>query len=277
MPARGWNSRRALAACVAGACLFTGLASVTAQSFAAVGAGPDAADSGDLVVEARPLPTWFFDMSAGERRYWSIDASLEDADRGSLALRVFGDGALVEHPQHPLTIEIEGCDGRLVGDDPRVHPTCEGADYTQIVAEQPLVDISSDPSQDQADEVWSLPDIIRGQARSFVVTLAVPASGADDKTLMGLRGEIGVGLFAAGQDAGGSDADGTDADGDEPSSPSETSAPESSGAATPTGLATTGAALPVSLLMIAAGVIGLGAVLGRVQAARRASSGRSPS
>src|SRR5690606_32638831 len=117
------NRRRALGALVAGAALTLGLASVSVQSYAAI-SGQDAAETGDLVVEAQPHPTEFFDLSPGESRYWSIEASLLGAERGSLALRVFGAGALIEHPQHPLTIAVEGCDGMLIGGDPREHPVC---------------------------------------------------------------------------------------------------------------------------------------------------------
>ena len=246
MGVSGWNGRRALGALVAGSAVVLGLASVSVQSFAAM-ADSDAAGRGDLTVEAHPQPTEFFDMSPGESRYWSIEASLRDAERGSLALRVFGDGALIEHPRHPLMIQVEGCDGVLVGGDPRTHPACEGAAYTTIISEQPLAEISSVPAVDETHHVWTLPDIVSGQMRSFVVTLAVPAGGADDETLMGLRGDIGVGLFAAGQDA---DA-----------SPPVANEPDD--------LATTGGALPVALLLIGAGTIGLGLVLRRVHSERR--------
>src|SRR5690606_30751452 len=115
--------------------------------------------------------------------------------------------------------------------------------------------ISSVPAQDRAEDMWTLPDIVRDQARSLVVTLAVPASGADDKTLMGLRGDVGVGLFAAGEDA-------------------ENPPPVAEG---PDDLATTGAMLPVSLLLIGAGTIGLGLVLRRVHGSRRVNDSRGRS
>jgi hypothetical protein len=259
MARHGWNRGRALGALVASAAVVLGLASVSVQSFAAM-SEQDAASAGDLVVEAHPLPAQFFDMSPGESRYWSIQASLLDAERGSLALRVFGVGDLVEHPRYPLTIAVEGCDGMLVGDDPRRHPLCDGATFAPIITEQPLVGISSNPAEDHADDVWTLPDIVRDQSRSFVVTLAVPSGGSDDESLMGLRGEIGVGLFAAGEDAA------------QPEPPvGEEPPPEAEGPTQPNDLAATGGLLPVSLLLIAAGTIGLGLVLGRVHSARRRS------
>jgi hypothetical protein len=260
MARHGWNRRRALGALVASAAVVLGLASVSVQSFAAM-SEQDAASAGDLVVEAHPLPTEFVDMSPGESRYWSIQASLLDAERGSLALRVFGAGELVEHSRYPLTVAVEGCDGTLIGDDPRRHPVCDGATFAPVIAEQPLVGISSNPVEDQADDVWTLPDIVRDQSRSFVVTLAVPADGSDDESLMGLRGEIGVGLFAAGEDAA------------QPEPPVGEGPPP--GVENPTqsnDLATTGGLLPVSLLLIAAGTIGLGLTLGRVNNARRRRS-----
>lgn len=243
MTSRGWSRRRALGALAASATLILGLASLSVQSYAAIAEQEDAASAGDLTVEAQSHPAEFFDMSPGESRYWSISAALLGAERGSLALRVFGAGALIEHPRHPLTIAVEGCDGMLVGDDPREHPVCEGAVYTSIIDEQPLAGISSDPALDQADDVWTLPDIVRDRARSFVVTLALPADAADDESLMGLRGDIGVGLYAAGEGAA-----------EEPPPVAEQ----------PDDLATTGALLPISLLLIAAGTIGLGLVLRRV-------------
>ncbi len=255
MIVRGWNRRRALGALAAGAALMLGLASVSVQSYAAIAQQTDATSAGDLVVTAQPHPTAFFDMSPGESRYWSIEASLLGAERGSLALRVFGAGALIEHPRHPLTIAVEECDGMLVGDDPREQPRCEGAMYTTVIAEQPLAEITSHPAVDRAEDIWTLPDIVRDQARSLVVTLAVPASGADDETLMGLRGDVGVGLFAAGEDAE-----------DPPPVAQE-----------PDDLATTGAMLPVSLLLIAAGTIGLGLVLRRVHGSGLADRSRGRS
>ncbi|MGO2932658.1 hypothetical protein [Microbacterium sp.] len=249
----GWSRMRASGAAVAGAALALGLVSVSVQSYAAVAEPADAA-RGDLIVDAQPHPTEFFDLSPGEIRYWSIEASLEGAERGSLALRVFGAGALIQHPQHPLMIAVDGCDGTLVGDDPRERPACQGADYTTVVAQQPLADITSDPSADETDDVWTLRDITSDEGRSFVVTLAVPAGGADDKTLMGLRGEIGVGLFSAGDDI---------------------ATPEKPIVQEPD-LATTGGLLPISLALIGAGTIGLGLVLGRVHSSRRRqASGRT--
>lgn len=260
MARRGWNRRRALGALGAGAALALGLTSVSVQSYAAIAAQADAAGTGDLVVEAQPHPTEFFDMSPGESRYWSIAASLNGAERGSLALRVYGAGAMIEHPVHPLTISIEACEGMLVTGDPRMKPACEGGAFTSVIAEQPLVEISSDPALDQADDVWTLPEIVREQTRSFVVTLALPASAAEDKSLMGLRGAIGVGLFAAGGDSGG-----------------EETPPEPPVAQPPDDLATTGGLLPISLLLIGVGTIGLGLVLRRVHVSGRAGEPGRPS
>ncbi len=229
---------------------------MSVQSYAAIAEQADTADAGDLVVEANPHPTEFFDMSPGESRYWSIQASLLGADRGSFALRVHGAGALIEHAQHPLTIAVAACDGMLVGDDQRTKPTCDGAAYTTVIAEQPLAAISSDPALDQAHDVWTLPVIVRDQTRSFVVTLALPASAAGDKSLMGLRGEVGIGLFAAGGDSGG----------EEGPPPVDEGPPV---AEQPDDLAATGGMLPMSLLFVGAGTIGLGLVLRRVHLSGR--------
>lgn len=242
MVMRGWLRRRALGALVASAAMLTGAAAVPAHASAAVPA--DAADDGDLIVEASPHPTEFFDMSPGERRYWSVQAQLLDADRGSLALLVFGAGPLIEHPRHGLLIAVDGCDGTLTGDDPRVRPECSGEGFTPIIAEQSLAAISTDPSASAGENVWPLPDIVRDQARSFVVTLSLPAAGADDKTLMGLRGQIGVGLYAAGDAA---------RPGPGPDDP----------------LPPTGAAVPLALLLLGGGAAALGLALARMRRPRR--------
>lgn len=222
------------------AALLLGSAATSANAFASVRA--DAADDGDLIVEATPHPTEFFDMSPGESRYWSVEASLLDADRGSLALRVFGAGPLIEHPRHGLLITVDGCDGTLDADAPRARPACTGSEFVPIIAEQPLAAISSDPASNEGDDVWALPDIVRGQERSFVVTLSLPAAGADDKTLMGLRGQIGVGLYAAG--------DAAQPGPDDPLPP-------------------TGAAVPLALLLLGGGAAALGLVLARMRRPRR--------
>lgn len=198
--------RRAVVAALSAAALGLGVASMGVQAYAAVasvvpeglpGARAAAAGPGDLAVEAFPGAAYFTDLTPGDRRYWPLRAELHGAPSGSFALRVHGSGGLVEHANHGLTIAVHSCTGGYVGNDPAVEPTCSGASRT-VFDERPLAEISSQPTADHTQHTWVLPDILRSQARHFLVVLGVPGEGALDESLMGLSGEFGIGLYAAG-------------------------------------------------------------------------------
>lgn len=232
-----WTRLRIVAALGALVALALGVLSFGLQAYATFhSAGSDPVD-GDLRVTAAPQPTEFFDLAPGDRRYWSIHATLDDAERGTFSLRLFGAGELIEHPRHGLTIAVEACDGVLTGSDPAVRPACSG-DVETIVADQALAPLSVDGDL-AGGEVWDLPDILQGTDRSFLVTIGIPAAGSDDRTLQGLRGNIGVGLYAAG------DHDETPV----PSPPPDAgSLPDAGGPA-------------LALALIALGAVGLGLIL----------------
>lgn len=198
--------RRAVVASLSATALGLGIASMGVQAYAAVasvvpeglpGARAAAVGPGDLAVEAFPGSAYFTDLTPGDRRYWPVRAQLHGAPAGSFALRVHGSGGLVEHADHGLTIAVHSCTGGYVGNNPSVEPSCSGASKI-VFAERPLAEISSPPAADHTEHTWVLPDIVRSQGRHFLVVLGVPEEGALDESLMGLSGEFGIGLYAAG-------------------------------------------------------------------------------
>jgi hypothetical protein len=226
---------------------------------------------GDLEVDASPVAPQFLDLSPGDRRYWPLEANLEGAESGTLAVRVHGAGALIEHPRHGLTISVESCSGGYAKEDPDVRPRCSGTSAT-VLSRTPLKDVTSQPTDASVAHVWQLPDILLGRPRHLLVTLGLPGAGADDESLMGLSGEFGVGLYASGntfRDAGDPvlpTEDATPPPG-EPAQPSAPAAPAGPGVHTPNdgpgfGLPATGGPQAV-LMAVAAGLVGLGTALYR--------------
>ncbi|MFT4188661.1 MAG: hypothetical protein QM621_08765 [Aeromicrobium sp.] len=238
---------RRLAAAGAVTALVLGLLSFGVQAAELVSTSLAEDEQGDLSVTADPSSSAFFDLTPGDSRYWPVEATLDGADEGTLVVRVWGDGALIDHPSYPLRIVVDACDGTLTGSDPREYPTCSGA-VTPIVASQPLRDVSvaDDLTGGQA---WDLAPIQSGLARSLVVTLTVPAEGSYDESLMNVRGDFGVGLYSSG---------------DVPSvTPEDPDDPEQPPSSTPDRPATMGV-LPatggpvLAVLLIGVGAVGLG-------------------
>ncbi|MFT4298986.1 MAG: hypothetical protein QM597_05055 [Aeromicrobium sp.] len=239
------SRRRMLGMAGATTALVLGLLSFGVQAAALVSNQLNPVEEvGDLTVSAGKSPATFFDLTPGDRRYWSVEASLVGADVGTLALRLWGDGALVNHPDYPLHIAVDACNGTLSGDDGAQYPVCSGS-VESVVAEQPLRDVSV-ASDLSGGQVWDLAPITRNHARSFIVTLAVPPGGSYDESLMGLSGDFGVGLYSSG------DVD--------QSSPQTETPSSSDPATTATGILPSTGGPFLALLLIGVGVIGLGVI-----------------
>lgn len=184
-------------------------------------------------------PLWST-LAPGESMQWLVEASLDDADRGTLALELRSGGSLVD--PGGLTASVVSCDrdfapGGAGSEDP---PRCDGQARTELPP-TPLAQISTMESGD----TYSLADLDREQPRHLLVTLALPAQadavGGDDRAV------VGLGLHAAG--------DRETPDPPDPRSPDAT--PETPQQRGP--LAMTGGDLS-ALALLAAGLLGLGAL-----------------
>jgi hypothetical protein len=187
---RGTRPRRAAANTLAvgavGAILAGGLLLVDSAYGAFIDVPPTGAP-GRLVLASDPFPAQFLSLSPGDPAHWLIDARLEDAETAELSLEFRKSGDLVEHPRG-LRMGIEICD---VPWSPAPAPACTGTSQTLIVA-GPVDDNSA------SSPVFQLEPLAAGSPRHLLVTLAVEpsAAAAADESLMGLQGEMAIGLTA---------------------------------------------------------------------------------
>lgn len=149
---------------------------------------PETGQPGRLILSSDPYPAQFLDLSPGEPAYWQVAARIEDAQSATLALQLQKDGDLVMHPRG-LTLTVDSCTTEWTGLD--ATPLCS-SDAQRITVATPSDDYS------QSSPTFDLPPIAAGTQRYLLVTLAVEDSAAAmaDETLMGLTGEMGVGLIA---------------------------------------------------------------------------------
>ena len=182
--------RAAVAAAAAGsiALLVTGSVLLAGAAQAALVDVPENGAPGRLVLAADPYPAQFSDLSPGETRAWQVQARLEDASTATLALELRKDGALVEHPRG-LEMRVDSCGVEWTGLPDA--PVCAGGAQPVTVA-TPADDYSvSSPS-------FALPDLAADAPVNLLITLGIEDSpeAMADTTLMGLTGEMGVGLTA---------------------------------------------------------------------------------
>lgn len=179
-------------------------------------------------------PLWST-IAPGESMQWLIEASLTDADRGTLSLELRSGGALVAPAG--LTAAITSCDRTFTAIDAG-QPQCTGTSRTELQP-TPLSRISSMDS----GTVYALADLERGHHRYLLVTLSLPRSA---EVAEGAQAVVGLGLHAAGEaESPQPPTPGTPPGGPDPD-------PQSRGP-----LAMTGDDL-LALLLLAAGLIGLG-------------------
>jgi hypothetical protein len=218
---------------------------VSASAVAALEDVPESSPDGILTLQSHEYPVHFNDLSPGDPAYWQIGTHLEGAELSTLTLEIERDGELVEHPRG-LTVNIERCDTEWTGVS-EAGECLTGA--TNVLTIGPADDAG------QSSPVWDLAGLTSTTGKYLRVTLAVDNSEAarHDESLMGLRGTLGLGFTAAGDE-----------------SMSDPAAPEAPAESV---LALTGAdAVPLALL--AAGLLGLGvsaALLRRRFADREAS------
>ncbi len=148
---------------------------------------PPTGDPGRLVLASDPYPAQFLSLSPGDPAYWLIDARLEDAETAELSLEFRKSGELVEHPRG-LRMGIEICDAPWSS---ATVPVCPGTAQTLTVA-------GPDDDNATSSPVFQLEPLVAGSPRHLLVTLAVDSSAeaAADESLMGLTGDMAVGLTA---------------------------------------------------------------------------------
>lgn len=220
-----------------------GVVSAAAADYVAV---PETGAPGRLMLFSDPYPADFLDMRPGEPAYWQIAADIEDADRATLAVELQKAGALVDHPRG-LEVRVDTCATEWV-DVPSAPACATGA--------EPVT--TAGPSNDYStgSPLFDLEAPLReNERRHLLVTLSIDdsAEASADETLMGLTGEIGIGVRAVA----------VDGDPVEPAPPGEPGGPDDGTDPPDGGLPVTGGpAVPLgAIALVAAGLVGLGAAL----------------
>ncbi|WP_396655303.1 hypothetical protein [Microbacterium sp.] len=148
---------------------------------------PETGAPGRLVLSSDPYPAEFLSLAPGEPAHWLVNARLEDASRAELSLELRKSGELAEHPRG-LRMTVQTCDVPWSED---AVPVCAGSARTVTVAA---------PEDDYAttSPVFALEPLAAGTPRHLMVTLALASDpgAAADESLMGLRGDMALGLTA---------------------------------------------------------------------------------
>lgn len=153
---------------------------------------PSTGAPGRLVVAAEPYPAQFLHLSPGDPSYWQVAARLENAERATLSVQLRKDGALVQHPRG-LVMTVTACDAPWTGLD--TDPICP-AGAREVAVGTPADDWAT------SSPTFVLRPLTPAAPEYLLVSLAVadsPAARADT-TLMGLFGDMGVGLTAVAMD-----------------------------------------------------------------------------
>lgn len=150
-------------------------------------------DDGLLVVASYPAhPARLGSLESGGSVTWTVVARLLDAARGDLVLRLSADGDLV-HRHDGLTAHVETCASTSPPLDAGTPPACADG-WQTVVATAPLTAVATTTD----DRTWELPVLTPTTSVVLRVHLGLPATAGD---VEGRSGEVGVGLYASGEDA----------------------------------------------------------------------------
>lgn len=127
------------------------------------------------------------ELAPGDSMRWLVEASLHDADSGTLEVELRADGALLA--ESGMTAEVAACSGAF--DIAAVPASCEGS-LAPVLSETPLAQVSPQAGR------YALADLRRDDPRQLLVTLAIPAS-TPPSALEGRTARIGLGVHAAGE------------------------------------------------------------------------------
>lgn len=195
MPASHERGGRRLALGAAGLALIAGSLASAGAASAALLPVPTLGEDGGLMLRAEPYPLELDGMSPGEPVHWQIEASQSETPSATLRLELEKSGALVEHP-NGLELEIAECAERWTGLD--TTPSC-GSGARRVLRSTPQDGFATaDSACDPVDRTCALADLRWGDPVYLLVTLSIAdtAAARADPTLMGLRGELGIGLTA---------------------------------------------------------------------------------
>lgn len=153
---------------------------------------PPTGAPGRLVLSADPYPAEFLELSPGDPAFWQIQARLEDAATATLALELRKSGRLAQAPRG-LVMRVDVCDEPWSGAPEQ--PVCAPGSRSVTVATP-----SDDPAR--TSPTFDLRPLAPSAPQYLLVTLSVEDSDAAraDASLMGLRGQVGVGLTATSVD-----------------------------------------------------------------------------
>lgn len=144
-------------------------------------------------------------LAAGEVHRWRVRVDLDDAPAAALGLRIAREGALVERADG-LAVSIRQCADEWSG--PATAPICPAGERLAL-ARTPLADAALGQlgvAAAPGDDLGSLPlttldlgTMAADRGEHLLVELGLPASAANDTSLMGLEATIALGII--GQDA----------------------------------------------------------------------------
>ncbi len=164
---------------------------------------PETGNAGDLRLASDPLPIFFTDMSPGRSGYAAVDLLLADRIWAETSFTVSTSGPLMERPDG-IALGVRGCDVPWEGltDVPVASslpgPTCaEGEEM--ILPVGPGARFAT--GGEGTTTVWPSGVIRPDTPGHLLLALSLPATGADDETLMGSSGDFTVRFNAAGDDA----------------------------------------------------------------------------
>ncbi|MDZ8201274.1 hypothetical protein RZO50_07095 [Microbacterium sp. SSW1-59] len=149
---------------------------------------PETCAPGHLVLSSDPYPAQFLDLSPGDPAFWQIRARLEDASRATLSLELRKDGALASYPRG-LVMQVDVCDAPWSGSP--TAPECSRGARAVTVA-TPADDYTT------SSPTFELRPLSPSAPQYLLVTLSIEdsATARSDESLMGLRGQMGIGLTA---------------------------------------------------------------------------------
>jgi LPXTG-motif cell wall-anchored protein len=228
--------------------LIAGFALISNRAVAAFVSVAENGVPGHLSLRADPYPTTlnpdFMSLTPGDSVHWQIETSLVDAS-SPLTMQFKRDGSLVERPgTDGLQVRAQLC-AQAWTNFPAA-PTC-GTGATDIIATTPANSATFGPLAANTDPVpgaapvYDLGTLTNAADKFVLVTLSLPAQAdpeaQSDQSLMGLEASFGFGFTAMGQDGGGGNLPNTGLD-------------------------------ITALLVVGAGVLGLGLVLASARRAR---------
>lgn len=130
---------------------------------------PETGESGLLTLDADPYPAQDITIQRGQRVLWPVTADLDAPTTGDLSVRVVSAQPLAESPD-ALRFELASCDV------PWELPTLPGGTATCAGGAGVVAIADAAFATTDAGEVFPLGDIVPGEPRYLLVTLALPLS-----------------------------------------------------------------------------------------------------